>query len=62
MNYATENDLLFDDVTLLEKKLGAGALNITSVNANCDCANDPIRSTYEYVDPKKVTESAPATA
>lgn len=61
MNYSTENEILFDDVALLENVLGAGALNITSVNANCDCANDPIRSTYEYVDSDKVTESATAT-
>ncbi|WP_147276943.1 hypothetical protein [Runella aurantiaca] len=62
MNYSTENEILFDDFTLLENRLGQGALKVTSVNANCDCANDPARSTYEYVDPYKVTESAPAAA
>lgn len=34
-----ENNILFDDITLLEKTLGEGSLNISSINANCDCVS-----------------------
>ncbi len=33
-----ENDLLFDDVALLETKLGASCLSSTSANTDCDCS------------------------
>jgi len=62
MNYATENDLLFDDVALLEKRLGAGALNITSVNANCDCDGYYSTPNKEECDTIQITRLAPATA
>lgn len=62
MNYATENDLLFDDVALLEKRLGAGALNITAVNANCDCDGYSSTSTNKDSDPNQITPIARTTA
>lgn len=58
MNYSTENDLLFDDVALLENVLGAGALNITSVNTNCDCTSYSSPFNDEDRDSDKVAESA----
>ena len=58
MNYSTENEILFDDVALLENVLGAGALNITSVNTNCDCTSYSSPSNDEDRDPDKVTQSA----
>jgi hypothetical protein len=39
MIYAHENDILFDDVQLLQDKLGGDALKVYSVNANCDCSS-----------------------
>ena len=32
------SEVLFDDVAILEAKLGQGSLTATTVNANCDCA------------------------
>lgn len=58
MNYSTENGILFDDVALLENRLGAGALKITSINTNCDCTSYSSPSNDEDRDSDKVTESA----
>ncbi|WP_421828338.1 hypothetical protein [Larkinella sp.] len=30
-------DILFDDLSILEKLIGKKELSITSANANCDC-------------------------
>lgn len=62
MNYTTKNEILFDDVTLLENRLGAGALNITSVNANCDCDGYYPTPNKEEYDTDQIARPAPATA
>lgn len=62
MNYSTENEILFDDIALLENVLGAGALKVTAVNANCDCANYPTIIINKDVTPDKVSESVAAAA
>lgn len=58
MNYTTENEVLFDDFAMLENRLGAGALNITSVNTNCDCTSYTSTSTDEDRDPNPITPLA----
>lgn len=58
MNYATENETLFDDFAVLENRLGAGALNITSVNTNCDCTSYSSPSNDEDRDPNPITPLA----
>ncbi|WP_157607618.1 hypothetical protein [Runella limosa] len=62
MIYATENDLLFDDIALLENRLGAGALNISSVNTNCDCTSYVSPSNDEDYDPNPITPLALTTS
>lgn len=62
MNYTTENEILFDDFALLENKLGAGALKVTAVNANCDCDGYYSTSTKEDYDTDQIARPAPATA
>ncbi len=58
---ATQNDVLFDDLALLENILGAGALKVTAVNANCDCVNSPSNSINKDIDPNQIARSALAT-
>mgnify|MGYP001351602836 CR=1 FL=1 len=53
-----ENNLLFNDLTALENKLGTGALKITSINTNCDCDGYSSTSTDNDCDPDPI----PATA
>ncbi|MFN8349570.1 MAG: hypothetical protein U0X91_31510 [Spirosomataceae bacterium] len=53
-----ENNLLFDDLSVLENRFGIGSLKVTSVNANCDCAGDSNPSTHKDSD----TDQIPATA
>jgi hypothetical protein len=62
MNYTTENEVLFDDFAMLENRLGAGALNITSVNTNCDCTSYTSTSTDEDRDPNPITPLALTTS
>ena len=58
MNYTTENDLLFDDFSMLENVLGAGALKVTAVNANCDCTSYSSPSNDEDRDSDPITPLA----
>ncbi|WP_370700572.1 hypothetical protein [Fibrella musci] len=37
-------DILFDDFSLLEQRLGRQRLTSYSVNTNCDCASEPSSS------------------
>ena len=53
-----ENDLFFDDLTLLETKLGAGVLSSTSVNTDCDCSSYTALPDDEDID----SEKGPGTA
>ena len=62
MNYATENDLLFDDFALLENRLGSGALKVAAVNANCDCTSYSSISNDEDRDPDQITPLALTTS
>lgn len=62
MIYTTENDILFDDFTLLENRFGIGSLKVTSVNANCDCAGDSNPSTNKDHDPDQISPAAFTTA
>jgi hypothetical protein len=62
MNYTTENEILFDDFSMLENRLGAGALNITSVNTNCDCTSYSSPSNEEDRDPNPITPLALTTS
>lgn len=62
MNYTTENEILFDDFAMLENRLGAGALNITSVNTNCDCTSYSSTSNDEDRDPDSITPLALTTS
>lgn len=62
MIYTTQNDILFDDITLLENTLGVGALKVTAVNANCDCVNTPSNLTHQNADTNQITQSASAPA
>ncbi len=62
MNYSTENEILFDDFALLENVLGAGALKVTSVNANCDCDGYYSTPNKEECDTDQIARPAPATA
>lgn len=39
MAQINERNILFDDVALLEAVLGRESLNISSINANCDCVS-----------------------
>lgn len=39
MKHANENEILFDDFALIEKQLGEGYLNNSSV-INSDCTNN----------------------
>lgn len=62
MIYSTENDLLFDDFSMLENVLGAGALKVTAVNSNCDCDGYDSTSTKEDHDTDQIARPAHATA
>ena len=58
MNYSTENEILFDDFAMLENRLGAGALKVNAVNANCDCTSYTSTSNDEDRDPDSITPVA----
>lgn len=62
MNYSTENEILFDDVALLENRLGAGALKVTAVNTNCDCDGYYSTPNKEDCDTAQIPRPASATA
>lgn len=62
MNYPIENEILFDDIALLENVLGAGALNTTSVNTNCDCTSYYSPSNNEDRDSNPITPIALTTS
>jgi hypothetical protein len=57
-----ENNLLFDDLALLENRLGIGSLKVTSVNANCDCDGYYSTPNKEECDTNQIARPAPATA
>lgn len=57
---ANEQQVFFDDRSLLESALGQEAMKITSVNANCDCSSYYSPETDEAVDPRQVTASVAA--
>ena len=57
-----ENNLLFDDLSILENRFGIGSLKITSVNANCDCAGDSNPSTHKDSDTNQITPTALTSA
>lgn len=50
-----ENDVLFDDITILENALGSNALKVNSINANCDCAGYYSTSNDDELDTQKDT-------
>ncbi len=52
------NELLFDDRSLLEQALGKEALNIVSINANCDCSAYYSTEDDDAIDPQKIAQSA----
>lgn len=56
MIYEKQNALRFNDFAILEKTLGKGSLNVSSVNANCDCNGYSSPSTDENLDTDKITK------
>lgn len=58
MIYTSENDILFDDLTALENKLGVGALTVISVNTNCDCSSYCFPSNPDDCDTDQSTSTA----
>ena len=56
MIYEKQNALLFNDFAILENALGKGSLNMSSVNANCDCNGYSSPSTDEKLDTDKIAQ------
>jgi hypothetical protein len=56
MIYYKRNALLFNDFAILENALGKGSLNVSSVNANCDCHGYSEPITDKSLDTDKITE------
>jgi len=50
------HDILFNDLTILEKAFGQGFLKTSSVSANCDCNGYSEPLIDEELDTDKITE------
>ena len=61
MIYEKQNALLFNDFAILEKTFGKGSLNVSSVNANCDCHGYSEPLTNESLDTDQITQSSGKT-
>ncbi|GAB3995692.1 hypothetical protein GCM10028807_36510 [Spirosoma daeguense] len=52
------NDILFDDRSLLEATFGENALKVSSINANCDCDGYYANQNDEDLNPHPIPASA----
>jgi len=55
---SNEANILFDDRSLLETTLGKDALQIVSINANCDCSAHYSTESDDLVDSHPIPASA----
>lgn len=61
MNYSNENDLLFDDLSVLTKLTGKNNLAIIASNSDCDCSGYTSTLNIEDSDTHQIPQSISQT-
>lgn len=62
MNTSTENDILFDDLTVLIKLNGKSSLAIVSSSNDCDCGSYTCTTTLDESDTYQIPPSISQTS
>lgn len=61
MIYTTENDILFDDHSILTKLTGQNTMVNASANSDCDCSGYTSTSNLDDLDTNQIAPSAGQT-